>query len=161
MPSWSFSTVQQINWGCLFFIYVYNIAIWGWSLFKLYVLCFLLQVPLSHWLWWYFINTQASKKITLCLQRLWHVYLFLSNRFLSEWIKEGGFLFWYFIQPCVSVRGWGVGWTMVSFACHPRKVHGIWIQKTWVQIPAWPHTWVCEPRPVTLAVQPLFFSSAN
>lgn len=80
-----------------------------WSLFKLYVLFFLLQVPLSHWLWWYFIHTQASKKITLCLQRLWHVYLFLSNRFLSEWIKEGGFLFWYFIQPCVSVRGWGWG----------------------------------------------------
>ena len=53
------------------------------------------------------------KKITLCLQRPWHVYLLFNNKFLSEWIGEAGFLFWYFIQPRVSVKE--------SFAYCPRK----------------------------------------
>lgn len=114
MPSWSFSTVQQINWASFLYTYII-LPCEDSNCSSFHVLCFVLQVPPFYWLWWYFINTQASKKKKLhfvCRGHGMFTFLF-NNKFLSEWIGEAGFLFWYFIQPCVSVKE--------SFVYHPGK----------------------------------------
>lgn len=118
MPPRSFPIARQINWACLFFLYVSLMLQFedsnclafmssaSYCRFPCLTGCY--DISLIHGL---------VKKIILYLQRLWHVYFLFSNKFLSEWKGEAGFLFWYFTQCCVSVKG-----VMASFVYCSRTI---------------------------------------
>lgn len=97
---------------------------------------------------------KKKKKSCFLFRKPSHVYLLFSNKFLSEWVREGWFLFWYFIQFRVSLKGgrWCHLWIVLERSWHLNSED---------LGPTWPHTWVCEHWPITFKVWPLFFSSVN